>query len=196
MSKATALIDKAIGYCAGKFESSPPAGEAGLRCVPDRSELVRILQEEGGEPDPYLTVAAIVRDVLQYTSTAEDEILKTFGVEVAMIVAELTEDAKFTIATRKSLRLTRMAGLSRKAKLILFAEIIETLRQIAGKSARASWSAQHKLDFFEWAEKVIAAMGKVNTTLLAIYLAELEAAKLSVANGATGAAGATRATGR
>ena len=187
MSKATGLIDKAIGYCAGKFESSPPAGEVGLCCVPDRTELVRILQEEGGEPDPYLTIAAILRDVLQYTSTAEEEILKIFGVEVALILAELTEDAKFTIATRRSLRLTRMAGLSRKAKLILFAEIIETLRQIAGKSARASWSAQHKLDFFEWAEKMIAAMGKVNTTMLAIYLAELEAAKLSVASRASSA---------
>lgn len=187
MSKATGLIDKAIGYCAGKFESSPPVGEAGLCCVPDRTELVRILQEEGGEPDPYLTVAAILRDVLQYTTTAEEEILKVFGVEVAMIVAELTENSKFTLATRRTLRLARMSGLSRKAKLIVFAEIIETLRQIAGKTAPGSWSAQHKLEFFDWAEKIIAAMGKVNTTLLAVYLAELEAARLSVAAKASGA---------
>ncbi len=187
MSKSTGLIDKAIGFCAGKFESSPPAGEAGLRCVPDRSELVRILQEEGGEPDPYLTMAALLRDVLQYTATAEEEILKVFGVEVALIVAELTENSTFTIATRRTLRLTRMSGLSRKARLILFAEIIETLRQIAGKTAPGSWTAQHKLEFFEWAEKIVAAMGKVNTTLLAVYLAELEAAKLSVTAPAAGA---------
>lgn len=180
MSKPTGLTDKAIGYYAGKFEASPPQGEAGLCCVPDRTELVRILQEEGGEPDPYLTVAAILRDLLQYTSTPEEEILKIFGVEVALIVAELTEDSKFTIATRRTLRLTRMSGLSRKAKLILLAEIIETLRQIAGKTAPGSWSVQHKQEFFEWAEKMIAAMGNVNTTLLAVYLAELEAAKLSV----------------
>ena len=149
--------------------------------MPNRAELVRILQEEGSEPDPYLMVAAVLGGVLQYTSTPEEEILKAFGVEVALIVAELTENSKFTIATRKTLRLTRMSGLSRKAKLILIAEIIETLRQIAGKTAPGNWLVQHKLEFFDWADKIIAAMGKVNTTLLAIYLAELEAAKLSVA---------------
>ncbi len=181
MSKTTGLIDKAIVYRAGKFESSPPAGEAGLRCVPDRAELARILQEEGSEPDPYLTMAAILGDVLEYTPTSEDEILKVFGVEVALIVAELTENSKFTIATRRTLRLTRMSGLSRKARLILLVELIETLRQIAGKTAPGSWSVQHKQEFFGWAEKIVAAMGNVNTTLLAVYLAELETAKLSVA---------------
>ena len=181
MSQATGLTDRAIAFFAAQCESSPPAGEAGLCCVPNRAELVRILQEEGGEPDPYLMVAAVLGGVLQYTSTAEEEILKSFGVEVALIVAELTENSKFTIATRKTLRLTRMSGLSRKAKLILIAEIIETLRQIAGKTAPGNWLVQHKLEFFDWADKIIAAMGKVNTTLLAIYLAELEAAKLSVA---------------
>lgn len=187
MSKATGLIDKAIGYCAGKFASSPPTGEAGLCCVPDRGELVRILQEEGGEPDPYLMMATVLRDVLQYTTTAEEEILNAFGVEVALIVAELTENSKFTVATRRTLRLARMSGLSRKARLILFAEIIETLRQIAGKTTAGSWSVQHKQEFFEWAEKIVAAMGNVNTTLLAIYLAELEAARLSVATQANAA---------
>ena len=173
-------MDKAIGYCAEKFESRSPAGEAGLCCVPDRSELVHILQEEGGESDPYLTVAAILRDVLQYTATPEEEILKVFGIEVALIVAELTENNKFTTATRRTLRLARMSGLSRKAKLILFAEIIETLRQLASKTVPGNWSVQHKQEFFEWAEKIVAAMGKVNTTLLAVYLAELETAKLSL----------------
>jgi guanosine-3',5'-bis(diphosphate) 3'-pyrophosphohydrolase len=181
MSQATGLTDRAIAFSAAKFESSPPAGEPGLCCVPNRAELVRILQEEGSEPDPYLMVAAVLGGVLQHTPTAEEEIVKAFGVEVALIVAELTENSKFTIATRKTLRLTRMSGLSRKAKLILIAEIIETLRQIAGKTAPGNWSVQHKLEFFDWADKIIAAMGKVNTTLLAIYLAELEAAKLSVA---------------
>lgn len=182
MSKPTGLADKAISYCAEKFEASPPMGEAGLCCVPDRTEVVRILQQEGSEPDPYLTVAALLRNLLQHTSTTEEEILKIFGVEVALIVAELTENSKFTLATRRTLRLTRMPGLSRKAKLILLAEIIETLRQIAGKTAPGSWSVQHKQEFFEWAEKMIAAMGNVNTTLLAVYLAELEAAKLSVSS--------------
>lgn len=181
MSKISALAEKAIVFCAEKFESAQPAGEAGLSCVPDRVELVRILQEEGGEPDPYLTLAAILRDTLQSTSTTEDEILKVFGSEVAYIVAELTENPKFSAITRRTLRLQRVPSMSRKAKLIAFAEIIETIRQVGGKAAPKSWTARHKQDYFEWAEKIVAAFGNLNTTLLAVFAAELESAKLSLA---------------
>ncbi len=181
MSKLTGLTDKAIAFCAEKFAVAPPAGDVGLCYVPDRAELVRILQEEGSEPDPYLTLAAILRDVLQRTTTAEEELLTVFGSEVAYIVAELTEHGHFTVATRRALRLARMPGLSRKARLILFAEIIETLRQIGGKTAPGSWSALHKREFCDWAEKIVAVMGNVNTTLLAVFSAELETARLSVA---------------
>ena len=182
MSKISALAEKAIVFCAEKFESAQPAGEAGLSCVPDRVELVRILQEEGGEPDPYLTLAAILRDTLQSTSTTEDEILKVFGSEVAYIVAELTENPKFSAITRRTLRLQRVPSMSRKARLIAFAEIIETIRQVGGKAAPKSWTVRHKQDYFEWAEKIVAAFGNLNTTLLAVFAAELESAKLSLAS--------------
>ena len=181
-AKPSALADKAIAFCAAKFESGQPLGEAGLCCVPDRTELTRILQEEGGEPDPYLTLAAILRDTLQHADTHEDEILKVFGSEVAAIVAELTESDKFTVTTRKALRLQRATTMSRKAKLILFAEIIETVRQIGGKAAPKSWSVRHKQEYFDWAEKMAAAFGKLNTTLLAVFSAELESARLSLAS--------------
>ena len=182
MSKISALDEKAIAFCAERFESAQPAGEAGLSCVPDRVELVRILQEEGSEPDPYLTLAAILRDILQSTNTTEDEILKVFGSEVAYIVAELTENPKFSATTRRTLRLQRIPGMSRKAKLIAFAEIIETIRQVGSKTAPKNWTARHKQDYFEWAEKIVAAFGNLNTTLLAVFAAELESAKLSLAS--------------
>ena len=182
MSKISGLAEKAIAFSAAKFESVQPAGEAGLCCVPDRTELVRILQEEGGEPDPYLTLAAILRDTLQHTDTSEDEILKVFGSEVAYIVAELTESPKFTVVTRRTLRLQRIPSMSRKAKLILFAEIIETVRQVGSKAAPRSWTAKHRQDYFDWAERAVAAFGKLNTTLLAVFSAELESAKLSQAS--------------
>lgn len=73
-----------------------------------------------------------------------------------------------------------MPSLSRKAKLVIFAEIIETVRQISSKTAPKSWSLQHKQDYFIWAEKTVAAMGNINPTLLAVYSAEIENAKLAV----------------
>jgi hypothetical protein len=79
MSKSTSLIDKALAFCAGKFGGAQPVGDAGAWCVPDRTELIRILQEEGGESDPFLTVAALLRQTIQLTSTSDEEIAQAFG---------------------------------------------------------------------------------------------------------------------
>ena len=180
MTKSSSLVEKALAFCASKFDGSQPAGDVGACCVPDRTELIRILQEEGGEPDPYLTLAALLRDTIQLTSTTESEIAKVFGPEVGFTVAELTENLKFSLATRKSLRILIMPSLSRKAKLVIFAEIIETIRQIGSKTAPKSWTPQHKQDYFVWAEKTVGAMGNINPTLSAVFLAEIENAKLVV----------------
>ena len=180
MSKSPSLIDKALAFCAGKFGGAQPVGDPGIYCVPDRTELIRILQEEGGESDPFLTVAAVLRQTLQLTSTSDEEIAQVFGPEVSMVVAELTENVKFSLATRKALRILVMPSLSRKAKLVVLAEIIETVRQIGSKTAPKSWSLQHKHDYFVWAEKAVSAMGNVNPTLLAVFAAEIENSKLAV----------------
>ena len=187
MTKSSSLVEKALAFCASKFDGAQPVGDVGAGCVPDRTELIRILQEEGGEPDPYLTLAALLRDTIQLTSTTEAEIAKVFGPEVGFTVAELTENLKFSLATRKSLRILIMPSLSRKAKLVIFAEIIETIRQIGSKTAPKSWTLQHKQDYFVWGEKTVAAMGNINPTLLAVFSAEIENAKLAV-NSRTGAA--------
>ena len=180
MSKSTSLIDKALAFCAGKFGGAQPVGDAGAWCVPDRTELIRILQEEGGESDPFLTVAALLRQTIQLTSTSDEEIAQAFGPEVSMVVAELTENVKFSLATRKALRILVMPSLSRKAKLVVLAEIIETVRQIGSKTAPKSWSLQHKQDYFVWSEKAVAAMGNINPTLFAVFAAEIENSKLAV----------------
>jgi uroporphyrinogen-III decarboxylase len=70
---------------------------------------------------------------------------------------------------------------------VIFAEIIETIRQIGSKTAPKSWTLQHKQDYFVWGEKTVAAMGNINPTLLAVFSAEIENAKLAV-NSRTGAA--------
>jgi len=182
MSKSPSLIDKALAFCAGKFGGAQPVGDAGTYCVPDRTELIRILQEEGGESDPFLTVAAVLRQTIQLTTTSDEEIAQAFGPEVSMVVAELTENSKFSLATRKALRILVMPSLSRKAKLVVLAEIIETVRQIGSKTAPSSWSLQHKKNYFIWAEKAVKAMGNVNPTLLAVFAAEVENSKLAVSS--------------
>jgi hypothetical protein len=70
--------------------------------------------------------------------------------------------------------------LSRKARLIKLAEVIESIRTLASPMSPKAWSDQHKLEYFDWTERLVQAMGKTSSTLEAVVSAEIENARLKV----------------
>lgn len=173
------LIKKAQAFAAEKQTKANYPGEAGSACVLDAIELAHIL-EDGGEADAILLAAAVLHATLQNTDATEAELIKLFGTEVAFIVAEVTDNRKFSVITRKTLRIMLASQLSRKAKLVKFAEIIATVRALGKAGGHKLWSAADKIEYFDWSERVVRAIGNVNPTLTAIFSAELENAKLAV----------------
>jgi hypothetical protein len=43
-----------------------------------------------------------------------------------------------------------------------------------------AWTDQHKLEYFDWADRLVQAMGKTSATLEAVVSAEIENARLKV----------------
>jgi hypothetical protein len=54
------------------------------------------------------------------------------------------------------------------------------VRTLASPTSPKAWSDQHKLEYFDWAERFVQAMGKTNSTLEAVVSAEIEGARLKV----------------
>jgi hypothetical protein len=46
--------------------------------------------------------------------------------------------------------------------------------------APEAWSNQHKIEYFDWAERLVQAMGKTSSTLEAVFSAEIEGARLKL----------------
>ncbi len=180
MTIQSPLIDKAKAFRAGKLALHKPPDEIGAACVANAEDLARVLSEEAGETDTFLLASAILRDVLGFKETNEAELVSVFGSEIAFIVAEVTDHPCFSPVTRKALRLRSASHLSRKARLIKLAELIETVRTLASPIAPKAWSDQHKLEYFDWAERLVQAMGKTSSTLEAVFSAEIEGARLKV----------------
>jgi len=78
------------------------------------------------------------------------------------------------------LRMRSAPHLSRKARLIRLAEVIESVRMLASPISPKAWSDQHKLEYFDWAERLVQAMGKTSSTLEAVVSAEIEGARLKI----------------
>lgn len=180
MTVQSPLVHKAKAFRASKMASGRPRVEVGGSCVADSADLARLLSEEAAETDTFLLAGAILHDILQTTDTTEAELASVFGSEIAFIVAEVTDNPRFSPVTRKALRLLAAPHMSRKARLIKFAEIIESVRTLAGPAAPAGWSGHYKFEYFDWAERLVQAMGKTSPTLQAVFSAEIEGARLAV----------------
>jgi guanosine-3',5'-bis(diphosphate) 3'-pyrophosphohydrolase len=180
MTIQSPLIDKAKAFRAGKLALAKPELQIGAACVANAEDLARVLSEEAGETDTFLLAGAVLNDVLQTTETNEAELASVFGSEIAFIVAEVTDHPRFSLVTRKALRLRSASHLSRKARLIKLAEVIESVRTLASPMAPEAWSDQHKIEYFDWAERLVQAMGKTSSTLEAVFSAEIEGARLKL----------------
>ncbi len=180
MTIQSPLIDKAKAFRAGKLALAKPQSEAGTSCVANVEDLVRVLSEEAGETDTLLLASAVLHDILQTTETNEAELASVFGSEIAFIVAEVTDHPRFSPVTRKALRMRSAPHLSRKARLIKLAEVIESIRALSSPMSPKAWTDQHKLEYFDWTERLVQAMGKTSSTLEAVVSAEIENARLKV----------------
>lgn len=177
MSNLPAMAEKAVAFRATRRATG--LDEPGLYSVPDPLEVAHLLAESG-EQDPFLLAAAAMSDLLQSAGSTEADIAAAFGSETAFIVAEVSDHAQLSVATRKALRMTLAPHMSRKARLLKLAQLVVSARHVSGPYASPAWEAKQKLEFFGWIERFAAAVGAPNPTLQAILLAELEGARLRV----------------
>lgn len=173
------LQQKALAFRRQHGAAESIAPEVGIHCLLSPTDLPQLLVE-AGETDPFLLVAALLHDMLQVANITETDIAAVFGSEVAFIVAEVTDNPRLSKVTRKALRVTFAPLMSRRARLLKIAQLVASVRNLAGSAAPVGWDAKERLDYCDWVERFADATGLLNPTLQAIMLAELERARYSV----------------
>jgi guanosine-3',5'-bis(diphosphate) 3'-pyrophosphohydrolase len=176
--RSSPLLQRALDFRRQHGATDAPMPEIGMHCILHPADVSLLLQE-AGESDPFLLTAAMLHDMLQVAEVSETDIAGVFGSEVAYIIAEVTDNPRLSKVTRKALRITIAPHLSRKARLLKLAQLVASVRNLAGAFAPPSWDAKQRIDFFDWVERFADTAGVVNPTLQAIMLAELERGRLS-----------------
>ena len=126
--------------------------------------LVRV----GRVDDLDVIVAAILHDTIEDTDTKAEEIENQFGSRVLSFVLEVTDDKNLPKATRKQLQVETAPHKSHGAKLIKLADKISNLQDIT-HSPPANWPLQRKLEYVDWADRVVAGLRGANPQLEARY---------------------------
>lgn len=159
-----ALVMRAAKFAADAHRHQRRADKEKSPYIGHPLALADILTNEGGVTDVSVIVAALLHDVVEDTETSIAEIHAQFGVEVAGIVAEVSDDKALEPAERKRLQVVKAPSKSDQAKLVKLADKTANLRDIAS-APPAHWSMDRRHQYFDWAREVVQGLRGVNPAL-------------------------------
>lgn len=158
------LVVHALDFAARKHRNQRRKDRARSPYINHPIDVLAALVLEAGITDSPVLAAALLHDTLEDTDTAPDELIAAFGLEIANIVAEVTDDKRLPKAERKRRQIAHAPTLSDRAKLVKLADKLCNLRDVH-QSPPIHWSIERRRAYFDWAENVVMALGSTNQPL-------------------------------
>jgi len=158
------LLLKAAHFAAKKHRDQRRKDKAVSPYINHPISVARIISEIGNVEDPEVLAAALLHDTLEDTETTPEELVENFGDRVCRLVQEVTDDKDLDKPIRKQLQIEHAKELSEGAALIKLGDKISNVTDIT-KTPPTNWDSTRRLEYFEWAEKVINNCPRVNEAL-------------------------------
>ena len=155
---------KATLFAAEKHSQQRRKNSAQTPYINHPIEVADHLSRVGGVANEAILISALLHDTIEDTDTTAEEIATEFGDDIATLVMECTDDKSLEKQERKRLQIVNAPHKSSAAKQIKIADISCNLRSIL-VDPPAGWSQQRQLEYFQWAEKVVAGLLGENDAL-------------------------------
>ena len=167
------LILKATHFAAQKHRDQRRKDEEISPYINHPISVARAISEIGDIEDPEVLAAALLHDTLEDTETTPEELIDNFGERVCRLVQEVTDDKSLTKLEQKQLQIEHAKELSECAALIKLGDKISNVTDIIN-TPPTDWDNERRLDYFEWAERVINNCPRVNTPLEEYYKCSIQ----------------------
>lgn len=166
--RAVTAVLKAAHFAAQKHAGQRRKGAAEEPYINHLLEVAELVASALAEPDANLIIAALLHDTVEDAGITKEELVETFGSDVADLVMEVTDDKSLPKAERKRLQVLTAPKKSVRAQVIKLADKISNLRAILA-SPPADWSVERKREYFEWAKRVVDGLSAPNQMLKAEF---------------------------
>jgi len=160
----TTLLLAALKFAAHKHSRQRRKDSEATPYINHLIEVAEVLSRIGGVTDLPTLQAAILHDTIEDTETSPQELENYFGKEVCLLVQEVTDDKSLPKQERKRLQVEHAPNLSTPAKLIKLGDKICNVSEIT-PTKPAEWLLQRKLEYLDWAEKVVSGCRGSNLDL-------------------------------
>ena len=158
------LILKAAHFAAQKHRDQRRKDKDISPYINHPISVAKIISEIGNVEDPEVLAAALLHDTLEDTKTTPEELIDKFGERVCNLVQEVTDDKNLPKLERKQRQIDHAKEISEGAALIKLGDKISNVTDITD-TPPTDWDSNRRLEYFEWAEKVINNCPKVNESL-------------------------------
>ena len=158
------LIKKTLAFATEKHKNHTRQDKGKSPYIVHPIAVRHILSDVGGVEDAEVLAAALLHDTLEDTSTTREELIENFGQRVCSLVEEVSDDKTLPRQTRKDLQIQHAPQLSEGAVLIKLGDKISNVTDITN-TPPTGWNSCRRLEYFNWAEKVINNCPKVNEKL-------------------------------
>lgn len=162
------IVVRALDFAARKHRDQRRKDPYGTPYINHPIALMHVLTEEAGLTDALLLVTAALHDTIEDTETTLEELTRVFGEETAETVLELTDNKSLPKPNRKKRQIEYASRISHAGAVVLLADKICNLRDIA-KIPPPDWTLKQKQEFFDWAKEVVDNLPPANKTLEALF---------------------------
>ncbi|MCW1917987.1 HD domain-containing protein [Rhodobacter sp. KR11] len=149
------LIEKAKAFAEVAHEGQFRKGAAREPYVTHLAEVAALTAEFGGSPEAI--AAAWLHDTVEDCDVLPAQIEALFGPDVALMVAQLTDDKTVDKAERKRLQVVNAPHKVPGAALVKLCDKISNVGALAS-SPPEDWPRARRLTYVDWAETVVQAL--------------------------------------
>jgi len=147
----------------GNRKDHPEGQPHGTAYINHPIHAAGLLWNTGHVRDINTLAAALLHDVLEDTPTKDDEIGNRFGSKILGIVKEMSDDKSLPKNVRKQIQVDTAASKSFEARTVKLADKITNVMDI--RLSPPGWDKKRKVDYVEWAKKVVDKIRGTNPAL-------------------------------
>ena len=162
------LVSEAAELAARRHNGQWRKGRGEEPYINHLAEVANMLSAVTNGGDAELVAAGWLHDTIEDSETTHDELAQRFGLRVAGLVTECTDDMSLPKSERRQRQITDAPKKSPSAKLIKVADKVSNVR--ARIFANPSREQREELaDYVAWAEQVVAGLRGGNAMLDALF---------------------------
>ncbi len=170
------LVSEAAELAARRHTGMARKGRGNEPYINHLAEVANLLATATDGADADLVAAGWLHDTIEDTETSREELAQKFGIRVAALVVEVTDDMTLPKSERRRNQIVDAPKKSPGAKLIKIADKISNIRARIVPQPNQD-QREDLIDYVAWAEKVVEGCRGGNAVLDRIFDKTVEIAR-------------------